>query len=489
LKKTPFLLLFRSANFPGNGRAGFLLGTALFLGGCSVGPNYHRPEIAVPPAWGWKLSTPRDGEVKGDWWKAFHDPELDALEAQAVAANQDIKAALDRFEQARAVARISAADFAPRVSAIPSTMRFRTPPTEEPPEFTATSFSAPLDLSYEIDIWGRVRRSFEASHAEAEASAAEYANVLLGINGDVAADYFLLRQLDAETDILQRTEQLRDKAVQITEQRYRAGISPELDFNRAKTELAQTKVDLADTVRRRADLQDALALLCGQMAPAFRLPAELIQGAVPGVPLGLPSDLLERRPDVAEAERRMAAANARIGVAYAAFFPAISLTGEAGYSSFQASTLLNWQSRFFQIGPELSLPILNGGRTESEVKQSRAAYEATGAEYREEVLTAFRDVTDAVNDLDGYGREAEAERDALSAANQTLSLAQRSYTNGLSNYLEVVDAERTALQIQLQGAQILAQRQVATVRLIKALGGGFEARQAIPTGYLGPVAP
>jgi multidrug efflux system outer membrane protein len=466
------------------------LAGAFLLDGCSVGPNYHRPEIAgIPPAWGWKDAAPRDGELKGDWWKAFHDPVLDDLETAATTSNQDLRGAMARFDEARATARLSAADFSPQVNAVPSAMRFRTPPTVLPPEFTATTFSAPLDLSYEIDIWGRVRRSFEASQAEAEASAAEYANVLLGINGDVATDYFLLRQLDASAQILQKTVQLRDKAVQITGQRYHAGISPELDFNRAKTELAQTKIDLADTARRRTDLQNALALLCGRMAPSLQVAPASDTTLLPEIPLGLPSALLERRPDVAEAERRMAAANARIGVAYAAFFPAISLTGEAGYSSFQASTLLNWQSRFFQIGPQLSLPILNGGRTESGVQQSRAAYNASCAAYQQEVLTAFRDVSDAVNDLDGFARESASETDALTAANRSLDLAQRSYTNGLSNYLDVVDAERTALQIQLQAAQILAQRQVATVSLIKALGGGFDSGQDRRTGYLGPQAP
>jgi multidrug efflux system outer membrane protein len=451
----------------------------LVLTGCSVGPDYHRPEpeAAVPPAWGWKMATPRDGDIKGDWWKIFQDPTLDQLEAEATGANQDVKGAMARIDQARAVARVSAAAFSPQITLGPSATRFRTPPTEEPPEFTANIIGAPLDLSYEIDLWGRVRRSFEAARAEAQASVADYANILLGVNGDVATDYFLLRQLDAQTLLLQQTVALREKAVKITGDRYHAGISPELDFNRAQTELAQTKIDLTETGRQRDDLQDALALLCGRLAVSFRIPPGPAPALVPPVPLGLPSDLLERRPDIAEAERKMAAANAQIGVAYAAFFPAISLTGEAGYSSFQAGTLLNWQSRFFQIGPELSLPLLNGGRTESEVKEARAAYVNSCAIYQQQVLTAFRDVSDAVNDLHGYGTEALSESDALASSARTLDLAQRSYNNGLVNYLDVVDAQRTDLQIQLQQAQILAQRQMATVHLIKALGGGFDTRR------------
>jgi outer membrane protein, multidrug efflux system len=470
-------------------RRALLLGAALLLGGCAVGPNYHRPApgVVIPPAWGWKEATPCDDEIKGEWWKAFQDPVLDGLEAQAIASNQSLRGAFARFDQARAVARVSAADLLPTVKADPSAMRFRTPPTQVPPEFTGTIISTPLDLSYEIDLWGRVRRSFEEARANAQAGASEYTNVLLGINGDVAADYFLLRQLDASIVILQNTAKLRDKEAEITGQQFHAGLAPELDFNRAKTEQAQTQIDLADTQRRRADMQDALALLCGQVSATFRIASAAPTAVIPAVPVGLPSDLLERRPDVAEAERRMQAANARIGIAYAAFFPAISLTGEAGYSAFQASMLLNWESRLFEIGPEVSLPILNGGRTEAGVQEARAGYNASCADYRQEVLTAFRDVTDAMNDLDGYAREATAEQDALTAANKTLDLAQRSYSNGLSNYLEVVDAERTALQIQLQSAQILAQRQVATVHLIKALGGGFDARPK--TGYVGPAGP
>jgi multidrug efflux system outer membrane protein len=443
--------------------------------------------VVIPPAWGWKTAAPADDQIKGEWWKAFNDPTLDALEAQAIAANQSLRGAYARFDQARAVARISSGALFPTVKADPSAMRFRTPPTVVPPEFTDTIISTPLDLSYEIDLWGRVRRSFEEARAEAQASASAYSNILLGINGDVAADYFLLRQLDAATGILQHTVTLRQKEADITGQQYHSGLAPELDFNRAKTELAQTQIQLADTQRQRADMQDALSVLCGQVSATFRIAAAPTPAVIPPVPVGLPSDLLERRPDVAEAERRMQAANAKIGVAYAAFFPAISLTGEAGYSAFQASTLLNWESRLFEIGPEVSLPILNGGRTEAGVQEARAGYNASCADYREQVLMAFRDVTDAMNDLDGYAHEATAENDALSAANKTFDLAQRSYSNGLSNYLDVVDAERTALQIQLESAQILAQRQIATVHLIKALGGGFDARPS--AGYMGPPGP
>jgi outer membrane protein, multidrug efflux system len=469
-------------------RRGFLIlsGAAWLLVGCSVGPNYHRPEVAVPAAWGWKDATPADAAIKGDWWKSFHDPVLDGLEAQAIAANQDLRGSFERFNQARAVARLTAADFLPKVSADPSFVRLRTPPTVVPPDFTGNILTTPLDLSYEIDLWGRVRRSFEAAHADAQASASQYANVLLGINGDVAGDYFLLRQLDDAVKILEQTVKIRQQAVDITEQRYSVGVSSELDYNRAKTELAQTKIDLADTQRRRTDMQDALALLCGQISTVFQIPPAPAVSTVPKVPLGLPSSLLERRPDVAAAERRMAAANAQIGVAYAAFFPAISITGEAGYSSFHASSLLDWQSRLFQIGPEISLPILNGGRTEAGVQEARAGYNAACADYRQEVLTAFRDVSDATNDIDLYAVEAGAEKDALVAADKSLALAQSQYQQGLSNYLDVVDAERTDLQIQLEATQILAQRQVAAVHLFKALGGGFDAPQA---GYLGPAGP
>jgi multidrug efflux system outer membrane protein len=458
-------------------RRGLLPGaiSLLLLAACSVGPDYVPPAAAsIPPSYGWKIAEPGDDKIKGNSWTLFGDPVLDDFEARATAANQSLKAAVARVDTSRAAARIEASQFFPQISFEPSTTRFRTPPTVEPPLFTATTYTLPLDLSYEIDIWGRVRRSFESARAEAQASVADYETILLSLQGDVAVDYFLLRQLDVQIDILKRTVVLRKKAVDILQERVRGGLSSIDDEDRAETELELTRTQTSEAERQRADLQDALALLCGEAAPAFRIPPGPLVGNIPGIPLGLPSQLLERRPDIAAAERRMAAANARIGVAYAAFFPALSLTGQAGYSSFDASTLLSWQSRLFQIGPEVVLPILTGGRTEAQVKQARGDYNRTCAEYQQTVLVGFREVTDALNDLQSYREQAVALGRAVAAAHRTTGTSTQDFTQGLVNYLNVVDADRVELQAETEAAQIDALERVATVHLIKALGGGFE---------------
>jgi multidrug efflux system outer membrane protein len=268
---------------------------------------------------------------------------------------------------------------------------------------------------------------------------------------------------------------LREKSVRITNERFRAGLAPELDADRARTEAAQTRTALIEAQRQRTDLQNALALLCGQPAASFQIQSGRQPVQVPAVPVGLPSTLLERRPDVAEAERQMATANAQIGVAKAAFFPAIALTGDAGYASFHASSLLDWESQFFQIGPSVTLPILNGGRLKAGLSQARSVYQAACARYQQQVLTAFKDVSDSLADLDGYARQAVSETDAEQTASHAASLSRERYTRGLTDYLDVLEAERTQLQTQSQIVQIHSLQLISTVRLIKALGGGFAA--------------
>jgi multidrug efflux system outer membrane protein len=349
-----------------------------------------------------------------------------------------------------------------------------TSPAQVPPLFTGAVYTMPLDLSYEIDVWGRVRRSFESAQNEAQASLADYATVLLSLHGDVAVNYFLLRQMDSEVALLQRTLKLRQKAFEIMSERFKAGLAPTSDVDQARTRAELTQTQVYDAQRQRADLQDALALLCGEAAPMFHIVPGAATDTVPTVPLGLPSMLLERRPDIAAAERRMAAANARIGVAYAAFFPSLSLTGEAGYSSLTTATLLTWESRLYQIGPTITLPILTGGRTESQVKQARADYNATCAAYRQTVLAGFRDVSDSLNDLHGYRQETESLKRAVTAAQATVNSTDQSYTSGLVGYLNVVDADQVELDAELQQIQASASVRVATIHLYKALGGGFQ---------------
>lgn len=457
---TPFILIM----------AGWLL-----LTGCVVGPDYKKPDAVIPPDWGWKLAEPNDEAIKDNWWQLFQDPLLNQLEAQATAANQQLQIAVARVDQSRDIARISKAKFFPRLTFDPSISSFHTQHDHVPSELSETAYTMPLDLSYEIDLWGKIRRSFESAQAQAQANVADYYNVLLTLHGDVAINYFLLRQLDAQLALLHETLDLRQKSVSIIGERFQAGMAPKLDLERARTDLAQTKTSVIEAQRQRDDLQNALALLCGQPAATFQIQPGTLNEILPEIPVGLPSKLLERRPDVAEAERKMAAANAQIGVAKAAFFPALTLTGDAGYSSFHATSLLNWESRLFQIGPAVTLPILNGGRLTTELKATRANYQAVCAAYQQQVLIAFKDVSDSLVDLNSYARQMDSETEAVTVANRTAKISIERYRQGLINYFDVLDSERTQLQVQSQAIQIHALQLISTVHLIKALGGGFES--------------
>jgi multidrug efflux system outer membrane protein len=448
--------------------------TLLLMAGCAVGPDYKKPQVATPPDWGWKTAEPNDEAIQSDWWELFQDPVLNQLETQAMGQNRQIQAALARIEQSRAIARITDSRFFSQLSFDPSVMRFHTQADAVPSSLSATDYALPLDFSYEVDLWGKTRRSFESARAQAQATVADYYNLLLTLHGDVAINYFLLRQLDAQIALVDGTLKLQANTVHITAERFHAGLATELDWDRARAELAQTQTLEAGMQRQRNNMQDAIAVLCGQPSASFKISPGPLDDILPAVPVGLPSKLLERRPDIAEAERKMAAANAQIGVAKAAFFPAVSLTGDAGYSSFQATSLLDWQSRLFQIGPQVAMPILNGGRLRSELRGARADYQAACANYQQQVLVAFKDVSDSLADLDGYGQQNTSQAEAVTEANRAATLAGERYRNGLINYLDVLDSQRTQLQAQIQITQIHALRLVATVRLVKALGGGFE---------------
>lgn len=449
----------------------------VLLTGCLVGPDYKKPSSNVPTNWNATLPQSTNA-IQNDWWRIFNDPVLDKLEEQASRSNQLLRVAVARVDQSRSVARIKESPFFPNLSFDPSVTRFRTQKDHIPSQLTDTAFTLPLDFSYEIDLWGKIRRSFESARALAQASVDDYYNVLLVLHGDVAVNYFLMRELDAQIVLLEKTVVLREKSVQLVEERYRSELISELDLDRARAELAQTRTQLAEARRQRADLQDALALLCGQPTPSFEIAPAAVPNFLPTIPAGLPSALLERRPDIAEAERKMAAANARIGVAQAMRLPAITLTGDAGYSSFHASTLFDWQSRFFQIGPGATLPLLNGGRLKAGVEEARADYQASIATYQQQVLVAFKDVSDSLSDIDGYKNQAASQTDAVRYAGKTAKLSRERYSQGLVNYLDVLDSERTQLQAQIQAEQIFALQRVATVRLVKALGGGFEIAKA-----------
>ncbi len=463
-------------------------GLTALLAGCAVGPDYERPATSVPATYkstnalgAWKEGRPLDNVPKGNWWEIFGDATLNELERQANEANQELKAAVARVEQARAVARVARGELLPLITADPSFRRERFSPNQEPSfgNITANTFSAPLDLSYEIDLWGRVRRGFEGARADAQASLAAFHNVMLTLQSDVAQNYFGLRALDAEISTVTRTIDLRKEQLNLVNARFEGGISGELDVARARTELATAEAEQAALLQRRAELENALAVLVGSNAAGFDLAS--LPGAngewnptPPEIPPGLPADLLERRPDVAEAERQLAAANARIGVAKAAFFPALRLTGSAGYVSGELDDLFNWDSHVWSIGPSLSLPIFAGGRIKAEHHRARAAHEEAIAQYRQGILVAFADVENSLAGIHYLGEQAAAQNRAVASARRAAQLAGERYRGGIVSYLEVVDADRGALQTERASAQLTGQRLIATVQLIKALGGGWD---------------
>jgi multidrug efflux system outer membrane protein len=474
-----------------------LLVAASFGARAEVGPDYVRPTNAVPANYKsaeefgvWKTGQPLDTVPKGPWWEIFHDEVLNGLERQAGAANQDLKAAVARVDQSRAVARITRSELMPTIDNNSSYTRQRYSPNQDPSfgNITANTFSVPLDLSYEIDIWGRVRRGFEAARADAVANLAAFYNVLLTLQAEVARNYFALRSIDAEIATVTRTIGLREEQVALVTSRYESGIGNELDIARAQTELATTQAEGASLAKRRGELENALAILVGANPSIFRLPA--IDGGdgglswnpqPPSIPAGLPSELLERRPDVAEAERQLAAANARIGVAKAAFFPVLRLTGSGGLLSGDIETLFNWESRVWSIGPSISLPIFAGGRNKSNFERSKSVYVEAIAAYRQRVLIAFGDVEDSLAGIYHLAREAGARDRAVASAKRSAELANERYKSGISGYLDVVEAERGALVNQRLQAIVTGQRLIAAVNLVKALGGGWTEQQLTST--------
>jgi multidrug efflux system outer membrane protein len=479
---------------------------ALMLTGCtSVGPDYKRPADAAPAAYKsltwtnvlgeWKQVKPLDDVSKGTWWEIYNDATLNDLEQRASVANQELKAAVARVEQSRASARVARSEFLPTLDANPSWVRERYSPNQNPSfgrvgkddplhpnkpapveALTASTFRAPLDLSYEVDLWGRVRRSFESARADAQSSLAAMHNVLLTLQADVAQNYFALRSLDVEIATVQGQVQLRNELVRLARSRFEGGIGNELDNARAETELATTESELAGLSKRRAELENAIAILVGEIPTNFKLAAidpTTWNVQPPGIPPGLPADLLERRPDVADAERQLASANARIGVAKAAFFPVVRLTGSGGFVSGDIESLFNWESRVWSLGPSVSLPIFAGGRNSANLNRSRAVYEEAVAKYRQRVLVAFGDVENSLSGVQFLARQATAQDRAVASARRAAVLADDRYRAGIVSFLEVVDANRGTLAAQRTQAQLAGQRLIASVQLIKDLGGGW----------------
>jgi len=459
-------------------RLALALTAAAAITGCLLGPSYRRPPVETPASFR-DVPPPATAQpLDSDWWKLFGDPALTALEEQARAANQDLQAAIARVTEARATARIAEADFYPVITLDPERQNARLSanrPLADPEKGKTTSDTlVPFDLSYEIDLWGRVRRSFESATASANASEDAYGVVALTLAADVAQQYFAIRSLDAQDAILRESVVVFQDQVHFVEARYRAGLVSELDVAQARTQLETTVAQEVDARRLRALSEHALAVLCGQAASDFSIPEAPLEPGPPEVPAGVPSQLLERRPDVAEAEQQLVAANAEVGVAEALFFPQVRLTGAAGLESADLSDLIKWESRIWSIGPSISVPVFEGGRLRANLKGAKARYEETVAAYRSTVLAAFRDVEDALASVRLRAEQGDAQARAVTAAGRAVQVARSQYQHGIADYLQVLVAQRTELDLQLSSTQTQEQRLDATVLLVKAVGGGWQ---------------
>lgn len=458
---------------------------AIFLAAaCTVGPDYKRPAATVPAAYkedsNWRPALPSDTTIRGKWWEAFGDPALNALEEQINVSNQTLKAAEAQFLQARAAVRFSRAGYYPVLTVTPSAARARESGNEPfAGPFTAgvteNNYVIPFDASYEPDVWGRVRRTVQGARAGAQASAADVETVRLSLHAEVALDYFQARSLDAEIDLLNSTVTSYQRALELTQSRYKGGVASQVDVAQAQTTLETTRAQAIDLQVARAQLEHAIAALIGKPASEFTLPVVPLAALPPAIPTGLPSLLLERRPDIAGAERRMAAANANIGVARSAYFPIIGLDVSGGFNSAVISTLILGPSSFWSVGVAAAETLFEGGQRRAASEQARAAYDQTVASYRQTVLTAIQEVEDNLAALRILEQEAATQRGAVDAAEHSLALSNTRYRGGVTSYLEVTTAQSTALINERVAVQIQGRRMTACVLLVKALGGGWDA--------------
>ncbi len=459
---------------------------ALFLTGCAVGPNYHRPDVATAPAWKeqppWRPADPKDSIAKGNWWTTFADDELSQYEAQALKANQTIEIARNQLEQARASARISQSGLFPQLSAGVSAQRARTsagkPTTSGIPlvsPSTANDLLVPFNLTWEADIFGGVRRGVESANAAYQASAAGLENVRLVVTSELAVDYFTLRELDAEIAVVDSSVEYQSKSLQLVQNRHTGGIASGLDVAQQETLLNSTRTQATLLRRQRAQFEHAIAALVGVPASSFSVPVKPLALAPPKVPIGVPSDVLERRPDVAQAERQMAAQNAQIGVAKSAFYPGVSLSASGGFESSDLGKIISASTGFWALGANVAETVLSGGRRRAQVDFAKSAYGASVANYRQTVLTSFQEVEDSLSGLSVLAQAAESQQLAVDASQRALKIANDRYTGGLVTYLDVINAQQNLLDTQRLATQILGQRLVTSVSLVKALGGGWDS--------------
>lgn len=480
-----------------------LLLLVITLMGCIVGPKYAKPSTPTPTAYKeqppasyqgasqWQPANPADQASRGNWWEIFGDPELNGLEEQIATSNQELKEFEARIREARAAIRFNRASQFPTISTAPSAAYTKS--SDYSPSFPSKIseastgyFVLPFDLSYEVDLWGRVRRSVAAAREEAQATAGDYEAAKLSLEAELAMDYFELRSADAQKRLLDDTVKAYLDDVQLTTHRFKGGVAPRSDVAQAQTQLDTTLVQDTDITVQRAQFEHAIAVLIGRPPADFSLAAVPLKTQPPQIPVGFPSELLQRRPDIAAAERRMAEANQQIGIAKAAYFPTVTLDGTVGFAGTHASNVFTWPAGFWAFGPTAAETLFDAGRRRATSESARANYDVTVATYRQTSLTAFQEVEDNLAALRILENEAQQQNQAVASAKDTLHLFTNRYKGGVDTYLQVITAQTTELANERNAIDILRRRMDASVLLVKALGGGWNASQ-LPTFGSHPV--
>jgi outer membrane protein, multidrug efflux system len=460
---------------------------------CSVGPRYSRPAApaAAPDAWKtqppWQQAVPKDTIPKGAWWQIFGDDTLNQYEEQLLQANQSLAAARDRLYRARSLARIATAAYFPQISTDPNALRQRgsgnrpvngaSSAVIQPRPYTQNVYSIPFSLNYEVDLFGRVRKNVEAANASLQSTAADLGNVQLVLSAELAADYFTLRELDAEYQVVEQSVEYQRKALDLVQRRHEGGVASGLEVAQEATLLDSTVSQASLVQQSRAQYEHAIAVLVGQPASTFNVPVAPLKAIPPPVPLGVPSDVLERRPDIASLEREIAYENAQVGLARIAFYPHVTLSGAGGLQSTAITSLFNAPSLFWSLGADALEPIFQGGRNRANLAATRAAYQEAVANYRQSVLTAFQQVEDGISNLSTLSQALTTQAAAVEDARRALEIANNRYVGGVTSYLDVITAQTTLLNSQRLQTQLLGQQMVSSVYLVKALGGGWDGSQ------------
>ena len=466
----------------------FMFAAGLQLTGCAVGPKYKTPVTQAPPAYkemgNWKTAQPSEQNLGGNWWEIFQDPQLNALEQQVLISNQNLKAAFAQYQQSRAALRYVRANYFPTITTSPSANRDRFSSNRPPHStifngITFNNYTVPVDLQYQVNAWGRVSKNVESYREQAQASAADLAVLNLSVHATLALDYFSARTLDAEEKLLQDTVKQYEQALQLNVDRYEGGLASEVEVEQAKTILETTRAQMIDVDVARAQFEHALAILMGKPPADFTLAPLPLTTPPPPIPVGVPSELLERRPDIAGAERRVASANAQVGLAKSAYYPLINLTAEGGFNSGSITTLLQGPSVIWSVGPSAVVTLFDVGRRRAFSDEAKFAYDASVAFYRESVLTAFQQVEDNLAALRILEQEAGVQANAVQAAQRSLQLSITRYEGGVTSYLEVITAQNAALTDEVTAVNILGRRMVSAVQLVQALGGGWD-RSSLP---------